>query len=174
MEPGTFQTRLARLFGQRLRRHAGVEELDRAVILFQWVGDASRPIQFSKQGQNDILKENFASFASSHKSAWEYRFYESAAGKRALYEERQKKKEELLKEEQEAKKKHDEQLAAIKKAALLAEEQLEVNIETQALARTLVNAEAQQKLQSILGTGTTVGSVMSAIGSAAKDIFSFL
>ena len=134
-----------------------------AVVLFQYIGDASHGIQFSKQGKNDILKENFASFASSHKSAWEYRLYESAAGKRALYEAREKKKEELRKAEEEARKKHDEQLAAEKKAELKAEEQAEMKWEN------------QQKQQSGGGGGgTSVGSVLGTIGSVVGSVLSFL
>jgi len=63
-----------------------------AVILFEWCGDASRGIQFSKEGTNVILKENFASFASGHRMAWDYRFTETAAGRAKIYEERMKKK----------------------------------------------------------------------------------
>jgi hypothetical protein len=139
-----------------------------AVVLFQYVGDASHGIQFSKQGQNDILKENFASFASSHKSAWEYRLYENAAGKRQLYEERLKKREELLKAEQEAKKRHDEKVAAEKKAELKAEEQAELKWEQQQ------QAQAQQKQQQSSGGGSSVGSVLSTIGSVAGAVLSFL
>ena len=136
-----------------------------AVVLFQYVGDASHGIQFSKQGQNQILKENFASFASSHKSAWEYRLYESAAGKKQLYEERVKKREELRKAEEEARKRHDEKVAAEKRAELKAEEQAELKWEQQ--------HQAQQQ-QSSGGGGTSVGSVLSTIGSVAGAVLSFL
>ncbi|MGD0682346.1 MAG: hypothetical protein ABR990_09865 [Terracidiphilus sp.] len=136
-----------------------------AVVLFQYIGDASHGIQFSKQGKNDILKENFASFASSHKSAWEYRLYESTAGKRALYEAREKKKEEIRKAEEEARKRHDEKVAAEKKAELKAEEQAELKWEQQ--------QQAQQKQQSG-GGGSSVGSVLSTIGGAIGSVLSFL
>jgi hypothetical protein len=77
-----------------------------AIILFEWCGNASNGIQFSKEGTSHILKENFASFASGHHMAWDYRFSETAAGRAKLYEERMKKKEalkdaELKQEEQE-------------------------------------------------------------------------
>jgi hypothetical protein len=136
-----------------------------AVVLFHYVGDASHGIQFSKQGKNQILKENFASFASSHKSAWEYRLYESAAGKRAAYEERVKKREELRKAEEEARKRHDEKVAAEKRAELKAEEQVELKWEEQ--------HQAQQQ-QNSGGGGTSVGSVLSTIGSVAGAVLSFL
>jgi len=64
-----------------------------AIILFEWSGDASNGIQFSKEGKSSILKENFASFASGHHMAWDYRFEETAAGRAKLYAERQARKE---------------------------------------------------------------------------------
>jgi hypothetical protein len=137
-----------------------------AVVLFHYVGDASHGIQFSKQGQNDILKENFASFASSHKSVWEYRLYESTAGKRQLYEERVKKREELKKAEEEARKRHDEKVAAEKRAELKAEEQAELKWEQQ--------QHTQQQQSSGGGGGSSVGSVLSTIGSVAGAVLSFL
>ncbi len=143
-----------------------LKNTDGAVVLFQYVGDATHGIQFSKQGQNEILKENFASFTKSHKSAWEYRIYENAAGKRQLYEAREKKKEEIRKAEEEAKKRHDEQVAAEKRKELKAEEQAELKWEQQ--------QQAQQKQQSSGGGGTSVGSVLSTIGSVAGAILSFL
>jgi hypothetical protein len=144
-----------------------LKNTDGAVVLFQYVGDATHGIQFSKQGQNDILKENFASFAKSHKSAWEYRIYENAAGKRQLYEERLRKREELLKAEKEARKRHDEQVAAEKRKELKAEEQAELKWEQQQQAQ-------QHQQQSSGGGGTSVGSVLSTIGSVAGAILSFL
>jgi hypothetical protein len=66
-----------------------------AIILFEWCGNASNGIQFSKEGTSQILKDNFASFASGHHMAWDYRFSETAAGRAKLYEERMKKKEAL-------------------------------------------------------------------------------
>jgi hypothetical protein len=143
-----------------------LKNTDGAVVLFQYVGDATHGIQFSKQGQNEILKENFASFAKSHKSAWEYRLYENAAGKRQLYEERLRKREELLKAEQEARKRHDEQVAAEKRKELKAEEQAELKWEQQ--------QEAQKQQQSSGGGGSSVGSVLSTIGSVAGAVLSFL
>jgi hypothetical protein len=138
-----------------------------AVVLFHYIGDASHGIQFSRQGQNPILKENFTSFASSHKSAWEYRLYESAAGKRAAYEAREKKREELRKAEEEARKRHDEKVAAEKRAELKAEEQAELKWEEQ--------QQAQQHQQSSGGGGgTSVGSVLSAIASGPGAVLSFL
>lgn len=142
-----------------------------AVVLFQYVGDATHGIQFSKQGQNQILKENFASFASSHKSAWEYRLYENAAGKRQLYEERLRKREELRKAEEEARKRHDEKVAAEKRKELKDEEQAELKWEEQYQAQ---HPQQQQQQSSGGGGGSTVGSVLSTIGSVAGAVLSFL
>jgi hypothetical protein len=138
-----------------------------AVILFQWVGDASRPVQFSKQGQNQILKENFASFASSHKSAWSWHLYESTAGKRAEYEARERKREEIRKAEEEARKRHDEKVAAEKRKELRDEEQAELKWEQQQQAQ-------QQQQSSGGGGGSSIGSVLGTIGSVAGAVLSFL
>ena len=87
------------------------------MVIFQYVGDASNGIEFSKQGQTLILKDNFASFAKGHSSSWAYRFSEDKEGRALAYEARMKKLEALRKEEEEARKKHDEKVAAEKKAA---------------------------------------------------------
>jgi hypothetical protein len=135
-----------------------------ATIVLQWVGDASHGFEFSKQGTNVILKDDFSTFASSHKSAWEYRVYESAAGRRQEYEAQLRKREQLLKEQEEAKKRHDEKVAAEKKAALKKEEQ-------EQLAQEKAK-QAQQ--QSSGGGGSSVGSVLSTIGSIAGAVLAFL
>jgi hypothetical protein len=145
-----------------------LKNTDGAVILFQYVGDATHGIQFSKQGHNDILKENFASFAKSHKSAWEYRLYENSAGKRQLYEERLKKREELKKAEEEARKRHDEKVAAEKRKELKDEEQAELKWEQQH------QAQQQQQSGGGGGGGSTVGSVLSTVGAVAGAVLSFL
>jgi hypothetical protein len=116
-----------------------------AIILFEWSGDASNGIQFSKQGKNSILKENFASFASGHHMAWDYRFSETAAGRARLYAERQAKKEKLEKEEQAAKKAHDEKLAKEKAAELKTEEQEELSAEYGTQVKNLNVTEKQEK-----------------------------
>ena len=140
-----------------------------AVVLFEYAGDASNGIQFSKQGQSDILKDNFASFATNHKTAWEYRLPLSSEGRAKLYEEREKKKEELKKEEEEAKKRHDEKVAAEKREELKKEEQ-----------RELAEEKAQQQHSSgssvvgdIVSAANTVGSVVNAVGGVVSDVMSF-
>jgi hypothetical protein len=117
-----------------------------AIILFEWSGDASNGIQFNKEGKSSILKENFASFASGHHMAWDYRFEETAAGRAKLYAERQAKKEKLEKEKEEAKKQHDEKLAAEKTAELKQEEQLELSADFGTPVRNLNVTEKQEKL----------------------------
>jgi hypothetical protein len=98
-----------------------------AIILFEWAGDASHGIEFSKQGTSQVLKENFASFASGHHMAWDYRFSETAAGRAKLYEERMKKKE------------------ALKDAALKQEEQEELSADFGKPVTNLKVTEKQEK-----------------------------
>jgi hypothetical protein len=134
------------------------------MVLFQYIGDASNGIQFSKQGQTEILKDNFASFAKGHSAAWAYRFSEDKEGRALAYEARMKKLEALRKEEEEAKKKHEEKIAAEKKAAREREEKAQV-------------AAEQAKQSSSGGGGSSVSSVMSTIGTVAGiagTILSFL
>jgi hypothetical protein len=100
-----------------------------ALITFHYVGDDTHGITFSKQGKNDVLKDNFATFASGHKSEWHYRFYESKAGLKAIYEAQEAKKAKLRQEEKEAKEKHEAQKAAEKKAELKDEELAEMKWE---------------------------------------------
>ena len=147
-----------------------------AVILFHYVGDASNGIQFSKQGKNQILKDNFASFASSHQSTWEYRIYESAAGRRQLYEQQERKKAQLRREEEEARKRHQEQVAAQKKAELRAEEQAELAWEQkQQRQQQQSQAAASKSGGGGGGGGSSVGSVVGAIASGGlSSILSFL
>lgn len=116
-----------------------------AIILFEWSGDASNGIQFSKEGKSSILKENFASFASGHHMAWDYRFEETAAGRAKLYAERQARKEKLEKEKEEAKKLHNEKLAAEKAAELKQEEQEELSADFGTPVRNLKVTEKQEK-----------------------------
>jgi hypothetical protein len=116
-----------------------------AVILFEWSGDASNGIQFSKQGTNPILKDNFASFASGHHMAWDYRFTETAAGRAQLYAERQAKKEKLEKEKEEAIKAHDEKLEKVKDAALKQEEQEELSADFGTAVTNLKVTAGQEK-----------------------------
>jgi hypothetical protein len=98
-----------------------------AIILFEWAGNASNGIQFSKEGTSQILKDNFASFASGHHMAWDYRFSETAAGRAKLYEERMKKK------------------AALKDAALKQEEQEELSADFGKPITNLNVTEKQEK-----------------------------
>ncbi len=135
------------------------------MILFQYIGDATHGIQFSKQGQDTILKDNFASFAAGHKFACSYRFSEDKEGRALAYEARMKKLEALRREEEEARKRHDEKVAAEKKAAREKQQQIDAEREQQQLA--------QQK-SSGGGGGSSVGSVLGAIGGVAAGILSFL
>lgn len=136
------------------------------MVIFQYVGDATNGIQFSRQGQTMILKDNFASFAKGHSSSWAYRFSEDKEGRALAYEARMKKLEALRKEEEEARKRHDEKVAAEKKAAREREEQAQIAAE-----------QAQARQQQSSGGGSSVGSVMKTVGTIAGiagAILSFL
>jgi hypothetical protein len=130
------------------------------VILFQYAGNAADGVQWSKQGQDPILKDNFQTFAS--KTNWDgaYRLPLSKEGVAKLYEEREKKQERLKKEEEEARKRHDEKLAAEKKKEREQEAQKE--------------AEEAQQQHSGGGGGSSVASVIGTIGTVVGSILAFL
>jgi hypothetical protein len=132
------------------------------VILFHYEGDASNGIEFSKTGQSDILKDNFASFAKNHQTAWNYVFHLSAEGRAKQYEAEEKKKEEIKKAKEEAEKRHEEKVAA--------ETRKELEQEQQAEAR----ARAQQQQSSSSSVGSTVGTVLKTVGSVVGAILCFL
>jgi len=133
-----------------------------AIYVFHWVGDATHPIQFSKSGKSGILKDDFVNFQKGHHYAWTYRYYESAAGKKALYEAQQKKREELAREEKEAREKHDAKLEAEKKAE-------QKKLAQQELAQERAQAAQQQK-SSGGGIGSTISSVVNTVGSVASGV----
>jgi hypothetical protein len=134
------------------------------VVLFQFVGDATNGVQWSKQGQEAILKDDFSSFAK-HAYYWEYHFSETAAGKKAAYEAREKKKAELKKEEEEAKKRKDE-IAAKKKKEELEQEQKQEQAQAQAAAQQKSNGGGGGS-----SVWSTVGDVAGAIGGALLALF---
>ena len=133
------------------------------MVIFQYVGDASNGIQFSKQGHDTILKDNFASFAKGHSSSWAYRFSEDKEGRALAYEARMKKLEAMRKEEEEAKKKHDEKVTAEKKAAREKEEQTQIAAE-----------QARARQQSGGGGGSSVLKTVGTIAGIAGAVLSFL
>jgi hypothetical protein len=139
----------------------GLKSSTGAIILFHFIGDAASGTQWSKQGQSDILKDDFSLFAGKIDWTAEYHFAESAAGKRAEYEAREKKREELRKAEEDAKRRKDDKLLAEKKAERekLKEEEL---------------AEAQQQAQQHRSGGSsvisTIGDVCSGISSVAGAV----
>ena len=97
-----------------------------AILLFHHMGDAANGVQWSEQGQSDILKDDYALFAGKRDWDAEYHFSESSAGKRAEYEARKKKLEDMRKAEEDARRKKDAKLAAEKKAERRREEQAEL------------------------------------------------
>jgi hypothetical protein len=150
-----------------------------AIYVFHFVGDATHPIEFSKSGKSGLLKDDFSDFQKGHHYAWTYRYHESAAGKRAEYEERQRKREQLAREEKEAKEKHEAKLEAEKKAEQKREAQKEL-AEERAAQRREREQHAQQKSggggigSTIDSVVNTVGSVVSGVSSAVSDVGSFL
>jgi hypothetical protein len=140
---------------------------DLGVILFRHAADASNGVQWSKQGQSEVLKDNFNAFAAKHDWAGHYDFTESAAGRAKLYAEQEQEKATLRREEEAAKARHDEQLAAQKRAAREKEEQLQ---------REQALKAAQQSQQKSGGGGSavsTIGKVLSTIGTVAGIIAMF-
>jgi hypothetical protein len=136
-----------------------------AFLLFHYVGDASNGVQWSNQGQSEILKDDFSLFSGKRDWNAEYHFGETAAGRRAEYEAEKRKLEELRKAEEEAIKKKDAKLAAERKAAREKEEQAQLAHEQQI---------AQQQHQSSGGGSSvwsTVGDVCAGIGTALACIF---
>jgi len=134
-----------------------------AVILFTNIGNMADGVEWSKQGQSDILRDDFATFADKHEWTWAYHLPLNSEGKAKRFEEQEKKKAEIKKEEEEAKKKHDEKVAAEKKKELEKQEQEEQAAAEQAAA-------AQQAQQSSGGGGSSIGSVLSTIGAVAGGI----
>jgi hypothetical protein len=132
------------------------------VILFHYVGDADNGVQWSEQGQETILKDDFQTFAGKHDYYGEYSLPLSSEGRAKLFEERKRKEEELKKAEEEARKRHDEKVAAEKKKEREEEEQKQ-------------REEAQQAAEHRSSGGSsvwsTVGSVAATIGGVLAAIF---
>lgn len=137
-----------------------------AVYLFHYEGDAASGVDFSKQGQSLILKDDYASFAH-HAWSGVYTFHLSAAGRKARYEAEEKKKEEIRREEAEARKRHDEKVVAEKKAEEKKEAQAEVAWEEQYASQ---HSSGGGGGTSIAGVASTVSSVVSSVGSVVGDI----
>jgi methionine-rich copper-binding protein CopC len=145
-----------------------------AIYVFHFVGDATHPIQFSKSGKSGLLKDDFSDFQKGHHYAWTYRYHESAAGKRAQYEERQRKREQLAREEKEAREKHNAKLEAEKKAEQKREAQKELAEERQQAAQQKSSGGGGGIGSTISSVVNTVGSVASGVASAVSDVGSFL
>jgi len=124
------------------------------IMLFHYVGDSTNGVQWSKQGQSSILKDDFSMFASKVSWTAEYHFSETAEGKKLAYEAREKKREEVRKAEEEARKRHDEKVAAEKRAERQKLEREELAQEQQA---------AQQHQNGGSNVFSTVGDVLNGI-----------
>jgi hypothetical protein len=133
------------------------------VITFTNVSDVSDGAEWSKQGQSEILKDNFATFAGKHDWTWAYRLPLSSEGRAKLYKEEEEKKAKLKKEEEEAKQKHDEKVAAEKKAEREKQEK-------ERIQQAQEQQAAAQRQQQSGGGGSSVGSVLETIGTVAGAI----
>lgn len=129
-----------------------------AIYLFHYEGDAANGVQFSKQGESPLLKDDFATFAHHHWSA-SYVFHLNEEGRLARYEALEKKREAIHKAEVEARKRHDEKVVAEKKA----EERQEASAEYQ----WELQYAQQHGGSSGGGGGSSVSSVCSTITSIA-------
>jgi hypothetical protein len=129
------------------------------IIVFRFAGDAANGVQWSKQGQSDILKDNFRTFSGKDDWDVEWRLPLNAKGIAMRYEEREKRKEKLKMEIDAAIKRHDQKVADERKAALEKEQKAE--------------QEQAQHQQAQSGGGSSVGSVLGTIGAVAGTILSF-
>jgi len=142
------------------------------ILLFHYVGNDANGVQWSEQGQSDVLKEDFAAFAAGHRVAWSYDFPLSSEGRERLYKERKAKREALRREEKEARERHDEKVAAKKREELRQEEQREAQEEIDA-ARSHGGGGGGGVVSDIVSAASTVGTVVNAVGGVVSDIASF-
>lgn len=136
-----------------------------AIYLFHYEGDATNGVQFSKQGDSAILKDDFSSFSNHYWTA-HYDFYLDSAGRKARWEAEQRKLEQIRKEEAEARKRHEEKIVAEKRreqqAEALAEAQWEVQYEQQHPSNNGGGG----------GGGSILKDVLNPLGAAADAITS--
>jgi len=123
------------------------------VVIFTNIGNMAEGLQWSKQGQSDILKDNFSTFAGKHEWTWEYRLPLSSEGRAKLYKEKEEKKARMKKEEREKEEKKE------------AEEQ----------NARLAQQRSQQQPQQGGGGGSlasTISSIGNTISSTVNDVSS--
>lgn len=145
-----------------------------AIFLFHYEGDASQGVQFSKQGESPILKDDFKSF-EHYTWAASAGFHLSAAGRKARWEAQQRKFERIQKEELEARKRHDEQLMAEKereeRAEAQAEAQWEENFARQHQGGGPSSGGGSNFGSDVVNTvGDVVGTVTGAVGDAVGAV----
>jgi len=148
------------------------------IIVFHFMGDESNGVQWSKQGQSDILKSDFATFAGKHDWDGSYRYFLNSEGKAKLYEAQEKKKAELRRARDAAKQAHDDKLAAEKDAEIIKEQQQEI-----AQANAAINAANHHSgggggggiggfvSGAVSSIGDVVGDIGSSVGNALSSIF---
>jgi hypothetical protein len=126
-------------------------------VIFHYVGEASHGVEWSKQGESEILKDDFKMFAGKVDWAAEYRYHLDKEGMAKLYKEREEKKEKMKKEDLEKERKAE-------------------------AAQAAAAAKAQQGggggggggvVSDITSAASTVGSVISTVESVGSDILSF-
>jgi hypothetical protein len=150
-------------------------------LLFHYEGDSSNGVQFAKEGQSAILRENFASFAADHQATWTYTFQSDAPERRAQFEAMERRKEQLRREEQQAVAARNAQLIAQKRQEQTDEAKAELAWEEnyarthQAAGRRPAPPPAQNRGGS--GVGQVVGDIATApirvaggVAKAAGDI----
>ncbi len=145
-----------------------------AIFLFHYEGDASQGVEFSKQGESPILKDDFKSF-EHYTWASTVGFHLSAAGRKARWEAEQRKLERIQKEELEARKRHDEQLMAEKereeRSEAQAEAQWEENFARQHQGASPSNGGGSNIGSDVVNTvGSVLGTVTGAVGDAVGDV----
>jgi hypothetical protein len=138
-----------------------------ALLFFHFTGDAGNGVQWSKQGQSYILRDDFAQFANHPSWTAEYHFSETAEGRRKQYEAREKKREEIRKKEEEAERRHDKKVEDEQKALRHQLEVEELQIEQ------LAAQQHQGSTSSAFGDviNAVVGGPIGAIGGALASIF---
>ncbi|MGO9637635.1 MAG: hypothetical protein ACLPXT_05555 [Terracidiphilus sp.] len=160
--------------GQEIDITLALKDTQNQVILFQYKGDASHGVHFSKHGTNPILKEHFQSFAASHQSTFAYRFYESSEGQAQAYEARQRAKQQLTQEIQQARQRHDDRTATAKAAELRNVEQQEIENECkQSASRTQTASHGMgAPIKGSNGAGNLLNPPIPTIGGGGNPVTS--
>jgi hypothetical protein len=130
-------------------------------VIFRHVGEASRGVEWSKEGRSDILKVDYKVFAPKPPVLHgEFELPLSSEGRAKIYEEQEKKREALLKEEKEAEQRHDEKMAAEKRA----EREKDERERREAAQKAATSRQAAPSQSG--GVWSTVAKVAGSVGTA--------